>query len=190
MPELNITAGSTSIHSLKPLVGADTTGADILSFYTSEEKYGGTSGYAFLDEICDGETNDRRLHIIEWRKAMATNAEVSLEDGVHAGMNSVFFQVLAHELAHNLGVRHDHQGSSHEDKYKEPGSDTVVNLGSHKSQECNVGEKEGFMTYGPGTKWSPCSAFDVLQRWRAVDPWCMETLSAEEACGPLPRKCK
>ena len=93
-------------------------------------------------------------------------------------------------MAHNMAVRHDHDSGSHTDKYMDKENGTVIDLGNHKSQGCNVGDKEGFMTYGPGTKWSPCTAFDVLQDWRGDSTWCMETITPEEACGPQPRECK
>ncbi len=75
MPELNITASGKNLNALRPLVAADDTDADIISFYTSEERYGGVSGTAYTYAVCGA--NDVKHHIIEWRKAMPTNAEVS-----------------------------------------------------------------------------------------------------------------
>ncbi len=91
-------------------------------------------------------------------------------------------------------MNHDFDsGSSRADKYKETAnSSDVINLGTHKEQRCNKEPNEGFMDYGgPQDKWSVCSAFDFLQRYRNVpkSEWCMETISVEEACGPQPPEC-
>ncbi len=91
-------------------------------------------------------------------------------------------------------MRHDfdafnteHPDSTHYDLYRDHAGH-VHNLNTHYAQGCNNSTLEGIMDYGVGLiKWSPCSAFDFLQ-WRRLlaeygYPWCMETLSAEEACG-------
>ncbi len=74
---MNITATSDSLKVVREIASEDNT-ADLLSFYTSEEKYGGTSGIAYVNQVCGSSTNRNRVHIVEWRKAMSTNAEVSL----------------------------------------------------------------------------------------------------------------
>ncbi len=88
-------------------------------------------------------------------------------------------------MGHSLGFTHDNS-KSHDDKYL-ASNGTLINLGTHDSQKCDVEGVKGFMMgTGAGLRWTPCNAFDLLKRWRYYenDAWCMDKLdSREEVCG-------
>ncbi len=87
-------------------------------------------------------------------------------------------------MGHSLGFVHDNS-KGHDDEYI-AANGTLVNLGTHYEQKCWTEGVKGFMMgTGAGLRWTPCNAFDLLQRWRwySVDAWCMEELTREEVCG-------
>ena len=86
-------------------------------------------------------------------------------------------------MGHTMGFGHDFS-TAHDDQYKDRNTGETINLGNHKSQNCNSAENKGIMAgTGHGAKWSFCSAFDLLNEFRRRTPWCMEELTREEACG-------
>lgn len=123
---------------------ADLGTADLMMYMGYETDLWGTIGIAYGSAVCDHPNgNHYKQSINEWRPTLAA-----------AG------QLIAHEMGHNLGMRHDFSPQ-------------------HEAMGCNG---QGIMSYGnPPNKWSPCSKADLQAHYITVkSKWCMDL--APTAC--------
>ncbi len=101
-----------------------------------------------------------------------------------------YFQILAHEIGHNLNMKHDFNPVKRVYKGSDGKKVTITGL------TC----EEGVMSYGSlaYNKWTPCSAYDFLAHFREINyyylDWCMPEVAIPAACKggstPNPTNCK
>lgn len=130
-------ADGQSLDMMKPTTKNELQGADLMVYVGYDQDYWGTIGLAFVGTVCEsGWYDEAKQSMNEWRQ---TSTEMAY--------------VLAHEIGHNLGMKHDFDDA-------------------HKGSGCDM---QGIMSYGNApAKWSLCSKSDFKAHYlRVKNRWCM-----------------
>jgi len=147
----SLQATGAKLEEMKSTTEADLGTADLMMYMGYELDLYGTVGIAYVSTVCGHPNgNGYKQSINEWRPTLTA-----------AG------HVIAHEIGHNLGMKHDFSTS-------------------HDASGCNG---KGIMSYGdPPNQWSACSKNDFQAHYITnKSRWCMELAStACDGSGTVP----
>merc|ERR1711899_88817 len=141
----NLVASGAKLQEMFTDTANDLGSADLMLYMAADTDYYGTVGIAWCPVVCDpSQYNKYKSSINEWRQTHAASAHV-----------------MAHEMGHNLGMRHDF-------------------IDEHKASGC---DGAGIMSYGnPPNQWSTCSVADFTAQYKVrQSSWCLP--AAPSACG-------
>ena len=133
----NLVASGASLNEMFTDTANDLGSADLMLYMAADTDYYGTVGIAWCPVVCDPSVyNKYKSSINEWRQTHAASAHV-----------------MAHEMGHNLGMRHDF-------------------IDEHKASGC---DGAGIMSYGnPPNQWSTCSVADFTAQYKVrQSSWCL-----------------
>jgi len=140
----SLQASVAKLQEMMSTTVADLGTADLMVYMGTETDLWGVVGIAYGSTVCDHSSGNKyKQSINEWRPTLAA-----------AG------QLIAHEMGHNLGMKHDFDAA-------------------HAAKGCNG---KGIMSYGnPPNQWSSCSKADLQAHYITVKSrWCMDL--APTAC--------